>query len=233
MKKNLLIPPSMRLALICSLISVVVSLNVFAQANVRYISDVMYVPLRAGMSNNTEVVKAALTSGTRLRLVREEQDASNDTWALVETTDGIQGWIRTQHLINEPTAAIKLERVNAQLAKASSSAKEALERQEAHDQLQVEHETLQQEYQALIENTESLRQTSAAAVDLEQENQRIHENNQLLQTRVDVLQAENEQLRDAERYNQWVYGAGLLICGVILSFLLQALGKRKRQSEWR
>ena len=233
MKKNLLIPPSMRLALICSLISVVVSLNVFAQANVRYISDVMYVPLRAGMSNNTEVVKAALTSGTRLRLVREEQDASNDTWALVETTDGIQGWIRTQHLINEPTAAIKLERVNAQLAKASSSAKEALERQKAHDQLQVEHETLQQEYQALIENTESLRQTSAAAVDLEQENQRIHENNQLLQTRVDVLQAENEQLRDAERYNQWVYGAGLLICGVILSFLLQALGKRKRQSEWR
>ncbi|WP_232461327.1 TIGR04211 family SH3 domain-containing protein [Cellvibrio sp. PSBB006] len=233
MKKNLLIPPSMRLALICSLISVVVSLNVFAQANVRYISDVMYVPLRAGMSNNTEVVKAALTSGTRLRLVREEQDASNDAWALVETTDGVQGWIRTQHLINEPTAAIKLERVNAQLAKASSSAKEALERQKAHDQLQVEHETLQQEYQALIENTESLRQTSAAAVDLEQENQRIHENNQLLQTRVDVLQAENEQLRDAERYNQWVYGAGLLICGVILSFLLQALGKRKRQSEWR
>ena len=233
MKKNLLIPPSMRLALICSLISVVVSLNVFAQANVRYISDVMYVPLRAGMSNNTEVVKAALTSGTRLRLVREEQDASNDALALVETTDGVQGWIRTQHLINEPTAAIKLERVNAQLAKASSSAKEALERQEAHDQLQVEHETLQQEYQALIENTESLRQTSAAAVDLEQENQRIHENNQLLQTRVDVLQAENEQLRDAERYNQWVYGAGLLICGVILSFLLQALGKRKRQSEWR
>ena len=233
MKKNLLIPPSMRLALICSLISVVVSLNVFAQANVRYISDVMYVPLRAGMSNNTEVVKAALTSGTRLRLVREEQDASNDAWALVETTDGVQGWIRAQHLINEPTAAIKLERVNAQLAKASSSAKEALERQEAHDQLQVEHETLQQEYQALIENTESLRQTSAAAVDLEQENQRIHENNQLLQTRVDVLQAENEQLRDAERYNQWVYGAGLLICGVILSFLLQALGKRKRQSEWR
>ena len=233
MKKNLLIPPSMRLALICSLISVVVSLNVFAQANVRYISDVMYVPLRAGMSNNTEVVKAALTSGTRLRLVREEQDASNDAWALVETTDGVQGWIRTQHLINEPTAAIKLERVNAQLAKASSSAKEALERQKAHDQLQVEHETLQQEYQALIENTESLRQTSAAALDLEQENQRIHENNQLLQTRVDVLQAENEQLRDAERYNQWVYGAGLLICGVILSFLLQALGKRKRQSEWR
>lgn len=233
MKKNLLIPPSMRLALICSLISVVVSLNVFAQANVRYISDVMYVPLRAGMSNNTEVVKAALTSGTRLRLVREEQDASNDAWALVETTDGVQGWIRAQHLINEPTAAIKLERVNAQLAKASSSAKEALERQKAHDQLQVEHETLQQEYQALIENTESLRQTSAAAVDLEQENQRIHENNQLLQTRVDVLQAENEQLRDAERYNQWVYGAGLLICGVILSFLLQALGKRKRQSEWR
>lgn len=233
MKKNLLISPSILLALVCTLVSVVYSLNSFAQTNVRYISDVMYVPLRASMSNNAEVVKAALTSGTRLRLIREEQDASNDTWALVETTDGVQGWIRTQHLINEPTASIKLERVNAQLARASSSAKEALERQKAHDQLQIDYENLQQEYQALLDSTDSLRQTSAAAVDLEQENQRIHENNQLLQTRVDVLQAENERLRDADRYNQWVYGAGLLICGVILSFLLQALGKRKRQSEWR
>jgi SH3 domain protein len=232
-KKKPLNLPSIMLALICSLTSVMVSLNSFAQANVRYITDVLYVPLRAGMSNNSEVVKAALTSGTRLRLIREAQDSSNDTWALVETTDGVQGWIRTQHLINEPTASIKLERVNAQLAKASSSAKEALERQKAHDQLQVEHEDLQQQYQALLDNTESLRQSSAAALDLERENQRIHENNQLLQTRVDVLQAENEQLRNAERYNQWVYGAGLMICGVILSFLLQALGKRKRQSEWR
>lgn len=233
MKKKPLIPPSLFLALICSLVPVMFSSGTMAQANVRYITDVLYVPLRAGMSNNTEVVKAALTSGTRLRLVREAQDSANDTWALVETTDGVQGWIRTQHLINEPTAALKLERVNAQLARASSSAKEAMEQQKAHDQLKVEYENLQQQYQALLDNTDSLRQTSAAAVDLERENQRIHENNQLLQTRVDVLQAENEQLRDAERYNQWVYGAGLLICGVILSFLLQALGKRKRQSEWR
>lgn len=213
----------------CSLLS----LNSHAQANVRYISDVMYVPLRAGMSNNTEVVKAALTSGTRLRLVREDRDATNDTWALVETTDGVQGWIRTQHLISQPTAAVQLERVNAQLARASSSAKDALERQKAHDQLQADHETLQQQYQELLNNTDNLRQASAAAVDLERENQRIHENNQLLQTRVDVLQAENEQLRDADRYNQWVFGAGLLICGIMLSFFLQALGKRKRQSEWR
>ena len=218
MKKKPLIPPSLFLALICSLVPVMFSSSTLAQANVRYITD---------------VVKAALTSGTRLRLVREAQDSANDTWALVETTDGVQGWIRTQHLINEPTAALKLERVNAQLARASSSAKEAMEQQKAHDQLKVEYENLQQQYQALLDNTDSLRQTSAAAVDLERENQRIHENNQLLQTRVDVLQAENEQLRDVERYNQWAYGAGLLICGVILSFLLQALGKRKRQSEWR
>lgn len=233
MKQTLPLRISLLIALVGAFFSLMLPLNSVAQANVRYISDVMYVPLRAGMSNNTEVVKAALTSGTRLRLVREDQDAANDTWALVETTDGVQGWIRTQHLINEPTAAVKLERVNTQLARASSSAKEALERQKAHDQLQADYETLQQQYQELLDSTENLRQASAAAVDLEQENQRIHENNQLLQTRVDVLQAENEQLHDADRYNQWVYGAGLLICGVILSFLLQALGKRKRQSEWR
>lgn len=230
MKKTTLIHSILSLVLACSLLTPVSTL---AQANVRYISDVLYIPLRAGMSNNTEVVKAALTSGTRLRLLREEQDATNDTWALVETSDGVQGWIRSQHLLSEPTAAIKLERVNAQLAKSSSAVKEGVERQKAFDQLQSDFNSLQTEHQDLITSTDQLRHTSAAAVDLEKEVQRIHENNQLLQTRVDVLQAENEQLRDADRYNQWVFGAGLLICGVILSFFLQAFGKRKRQSEWR
>lgn len=205
----------------------------FAQGSARYISDVLYIPIRAGMGNNYDVVKPALISGTRVTLIREESDGDNNTWSLVQTADGKQGWIRSQHLLAEPTASIKLERVNAQLAKASTSVKEAVERQKAFEQLQTDYDNLQKEHQELLSSTESLRQTSAAAIDLEKENQRTLENNQLLQTRVDVLLAENEHLKDADRYNQWVYGAGLLFCGILLSFFLQAIGKRKRQSDWR
>lgn len=230
MKKNFLIKLYFVLMLCCCALTPTVSL---AQSNIRYISDVLYIPIRAGMGNNYDVVKPALISGTRLTLIREEQDANNNTWALVATADGKEGWIRSQHILAEPTAAIKLERVTAQLAKASSSVKEAVERQKQLEQLQEEKAQLQKQYQELLDSTESLRQASTAALDLEKDNQRIHENNQLLQTRVDVLLAENEHLKDADRYSQWLYGAGLLLCGIFVSFFLQGLGKRKRQSEWR
>jgi SH3 domain protein len=54
-----------------------------------------------------------------------------------------------------------------------------------------------------------------------------------LQTRADVLNAENEQLKKTDRYSQWFYGGIFMGAGVILYFILQALGRRKRQSEWR
>jgi SH3 domain protein len=120
----------------------------------------------------------------------------------VRTADGITGWARSQHLLNEPTAALKVEAL------------------EAHNtQLQQELDTLSQNI--------------ARARELESENQRLHENYQLLQTRADFLQAENDQLKRSDRYNQWVYGGGLLLGGVLLSFFLQGLGRRRRHTDWR
>lgn len=92
---------------------------------------------------------------------------------------------------------------------------------------------LQQRYDATVQELEQLRQTSARSIDIEEENQRLNKNYQLLQTHADVLQAENDYLKNSDRFNQWMYGGGLLLFGVILSFVLQGLGKRKRQSEWR
>ena len=201
-----------------------------AQNSTRYVSDVLQVPLQTSIDNASEVT-ATLTSGTRLTLIRQDQDSENNSWALVRTSEGEQGWIRAEHLLSEPTAAVQLQRLNAQLARGSAASRQAGELQKQLAQLQEEYEALQQEYRDEVMLTAEVNQ--ASAIKLTEENQRAHESNQLLQTRVDVLQAENEQLKDTERYNQWLFGAALLICGVILSFFLQGLGKRKRQSEWR
>jgi SH3 domain protein len=48
-----------------------------------------------------------------------------------------------------------------------------------------------------------------------------------------IFKAENEKLKNTDRFNHWIYGGGLILGGVILSFLLQGLGRRKRKSEWR
>jgi SH3 domain protein len=173
-----------------------------AAQTLRYVSDVMYIPLRKGPGNSQDVLINGLVSGTPLTFVREETDSNRVTWSLVRTSEGVLGWARNSQLLTEPPAGPQLGE-------------------------------LQQRYDALSKEYESLKQSSAMAVDIEKDNQRLHESHQVLQTRADYLQAENDQLKNSDRYNQWIYGGGLLLAGVLLSLILQAFGKRKRQSEWR
>jgi SH3 domain protein len=67
---------------------------------------------------------------------------------------------------------------------------------------------------------------------MEQENQNMHRQYQMLQTERDLLKADNDQLKNTDKYNQRIYGGILIVIGVVLSFILQLLGKRKRRSEW-
>ncbi|ACE83194.1 TIGR04211 family SH3 domain-containing protein [Cellvibrio japonicus] len=197
-----------------------------ANAATRYVSDVVYIALRSDKNPQSSIIKSGLASGTKLTFIREETGTDNNLWALVTTPDGIEGWARSQNLTDKPTAAL-------QLANLPSGSRDLLALQNENVDLKQQLEKVQQDYQQLLADTEDMRQAATTALNLEEESQRIHAEYQLLQTRVDVLNAENEQLRDTDRYNQWLNGGILVLGGVILSFLLQGLGRRKRKSEWR
>ncbi len=212
-------------------------LSVTAQAQDRYISDVLYVPLRSGMGNQFRIVHRGLASGTRLELVRETQSDDGEDWSLVRTTDGEEGWIRSQFLVAEPTAAIQLNDA-VQRAENAASETQALreqltEAEQRADQLQEELTDVRERYEALQEEHEQLRTLSSDAVGLHDQHQELSENYQMLQTRYDVIQADNERLKRDRRYQDWLFGGGILLAGVLLSLILQAIGKRRRQSEWR
>ena len=192
----------------------------------RYVSDVIHVPLRSDKSMQSSILHKGLPSGTKLELIREELNADNQLWSLVVTPDGAEGWMRSQNLVDKPTAAL-------QLAALPKSSRDLLTLEAEYAALKQQLEKVQQDYQQLLADTEDMRQAATTAVNLEEESQKIHAQYQLLQTRADVLNAENEQLKKTDRYNQWVYGGILIGAGVILSFFLQGLGRRKRQSEWR
>src|SRR5690606_31963354 len=111
--------------------------------------------------------------------------------------------------------------------------RDSLALQTENVQLQEELERVRQEYEELLTDTEDMRQAAATALNREAEHQRILKEKQAVQTHDDGLKAENEKLKNTDRFNHWVYGGGLVFGGVFLSFVLQALGRRKRKSEWR
>lgn len=212
-------------------------LSVSAQAQDRYISDVLYVPLRSGMGNQFRIVHRGLASGSQLELVREGESDDGEEWSLVRTTDGEEGWIRSQFLVSEPTAELKL---NSAQQRAENAARESQalrnqlsEAEQQVEQLQGELTEVREGYEALQQEHEQLRTLSSDAVGLHEQHQELSENYQMLQTRYDVIQADNERLKRDRRYQDWLFGGGILIAGVLLSLILQAIGKRRRQSEWR
>lgn len=192
----------------------------------KYVSDVIYIPVRSDKSSQASILQQGVASGTKLNFIREETGADNNLWSLVVTPDGTEGWVRSANITDKPTAAM-------QLAALSSSSKDLLSLQTENAQLKEQLTKLQQEHQQLLADTEDMRQAATTAFNLEEEHQTLLKENQLLQTHADVIKAENEKLRNTDRFNHWVYGGGLVLGGVFLSFILQGLGRRKRKSEWR
>lgn len=192
----------------------------------KYVSDLIYIPVRSDKNPQANILQQGLASGTKLNFIREETGTDNNLWSLVVTPEGIEGWVRSQNVTDKPTAAL-------QLAALSSSSRDLVALQTENTQLKEQLAKTQQEHQQLLADTEDMRQAATTAFNLEEEHQRMLKDNQLLQTHADVLKAENEKLKNTDRFNHWIYGGGLILGGVLLSFILQALGRRKRRSEWR
>lgn len=192
----------------------------------KYVSDVIYIPVRSDKNPQATILQQGLASGTKLNFIREETGTDKNLWSLVITPDGTEGWVRSQNVTDKPTAAL-------QLAALSSSSRDLLTLQTENVHLKEQLAKVQQEHQQLLADTEDMRQAATTAFNLEEEHQRMLKDNQLLQTHADVLKAENEKLKNTDRFNHWIYGGGLVFGGVFLSFILQAFGRRKRRSEWR
>lgn len=192
----------------------------------RYVSDVIYIPVRSDKNPQAPVLQQGVPSGTKLNFIREETGTDNNLWSLVITPSGTEGWVRSQNITDKPTAAM-------QLAAMPASSRDMASIQAENVQLKEQLTKLQEEHQQLLTDTEDMRQAATTALNLEEEHQSLLKENQLLQTHADVIKAENEKLKNTDRFNHWVYGGGLVLGGVILSFILQGFGRRKRRSEWR
>lgn len=202
----------------------ILSLPTFALE--KYVSDVIYIPVRSDKTPQAGILQQGVPSGTKLNFLREEIGSDNNLWSLVVTPEGTEGWVRSQNISDKPTAALRL-------AALPDSSRNSLNLQTENTELKVQLEKLQQEHQQLLDDTEDMRQAATTALNLEEEHQRMLTENQLLQTHADVLKAENEKLKDSDRFNHWLYGGALIIGGVLLSLALQGIGRRKRKSEWR
>lgn len=195
--------------------------------DVRYVSDKLYVPLRSEQGDTAPTLNSGMPSGTPLKLIKED---SSSGYSLVEMRNGTQGWVRNRYLTKEPTAAMKLIDIEKKLSDSTSKGEAGL----LNDLgvLKEENKKLNDQNIALERQFDELKQASGNVLKITQQNKEVIEKNQLLQSRVNSLEAIKEKTQDNSQMDFFVYGGLLVIMTLVISAVIDGIKRRRSYSSW-
>lgn len=205
----------------------------FAQSQTRYVSDSFHVPLRETPCARCKIVHWGIPSGTKLDFI--EWDEAGE-WGHVKTPAGLEGWMEKQYLLDEPVAAIRLEQVQAQLdttSRENQRLKSLLAQNSSSTaELDTALESVEKDYASVVRELTELKEISANAVELNDQNQALLVRNKNLQSELDVLNARVESLQRDEKKTFMAYGGLLVLAGVLIAIIVPRLRRKKGYSEW-
>ena len=210
-----------------------VSIQALSQ-DIRYISDMQYVPLRSGPGTQYRIINKGLPSGTRLTLLRSSDD---QLYSEVSTGRGTTGWVRSQYLMSEIPSRNKVADANARAAAATGESKVLANRLSS---LGAERDALAQQLaqtgtdlEAMGKQYAQLESVSSNAIQLDSDNQRLVQDSEILRAKLDTLQAENQRLQDKLSSEAFFNGALAVLLGVVITLVVPRLWpKRKNNSSW-
>lgn len=206
------------------------AVNISAQEQ-RWVADTLYVPLRSGKGNQYRIIDQGIKSGTRVTILSADAE-----WAEVRTEGGQVGFMPIQFLLKTPTAALRLASTEAKLSKVEAEYNalktQLSEATSSGNQLDQELAEAKTRIAELQTELAELKRISANAVSLHERHSQLMHTHQVMQTELDVLKAENQRLQNDERNTFFLYGAGAVGLGVIITLITPLLRRRKRYSEW-
>jgi SH3 domain protein len=202
-----------------------------ATSEIGYISDQFYVPLRSSPCPTCKIVHKGLRSGTKLSVLGVEEE-----WTLVTTESGYRGWVRSQHLANQPVARERLEEslftinslrsTNAQLELDMQNSFELVE------SLRASINELKSSRSNLSKELANIKSISSKGIVLDEQNQLLVKHNHMLQEERDVMRANVDDLQKNQNNDSMLYGGFLVLIGAILAAIIPRLRGRKRLSGW-
>ncbi len=223
------------LLLACYVMAVTLLTPVEIQAEQKkvYVSDVFYVPLRSGNSNKHRIIHRGLKSGTPLTLIESDLETK---LSRVSTSTGIEGWIQSQYLSETTIARTQLQEIRAahQSLRRELQTRTANETQlsEALTQSQQTLKQLKKNNQALESKLSQIKKLSANAINLDNNNRKLLQNNEMLKIEIAELQADNTRLADKSDKEWFLRGAFAVFIGAILAIVLPRLKIKSRAKEW-
>ncbi len=206
-------------------------LPILVQAeNTQYVSDHLIVTMRSGQGSQYQILKT-LPSGTRLEVL----EASNSGYTKVRNAEGVEGWVLTRYLSPEPIAKEKLAVAQKRLQRLKEQngklKQELAALQKSHRDLETERTSLLSKSETTSAELERLNQVAAQPILLDNQNRQLKQQNVSLEKELQLIQQENQSLKDRSQREWFIAGAGVLLGGLLLGLIIPKLGWRKK-SGW-
>ena len=193
-------------------------------ADEAYIRDTLYVPLRGGESSEHRIIHRGIKSGTLLERIETNKQTG---YTRVRTSKGLEGWLLTQYLVDEPIASTQLDSVKSELQSLDTKHRQTLlSLKEAKE----EREVLADQNALLAEDLATITTLSANVVVIDEQNKRLSEERDALLKKITDLNELTDVLSD-DRAQQWfLRGAGVILIGLLFGFWLSRRIYHKRDS---
>lgn len=213
------------LPLTCLLLSSTIA---FAEET-RYVSDEFSITMRTGQGTEHKIIKSIKT-GTKLDLL----ETSEDGYSKVRIPNGLEGWVLTRYLVDQPVAKDKLvsaEQTIATLLAQTKSLKSQLDSLSSNSStLEKDSSRLSKSNVKLKEELDKIKEIAANQIALNDENRSLKEQVLSLKREMQSVQQENISLNDRQERDWFLIGAGVCIVGIILGLVLPNLRFRRKQS---
>lgn len=200
-----------------------------ARAEKSYASDQVEVLMRTGPTQQHAIVRV-LKSGVGLEVLERDQ---NKGYTRVKTVGGAEGWVLSRHLMAEPAARELLEKLGNDFSGYSNSGSDSPRAQA--DRIRHEFETLTKRAANLeSDNTQlgaeltKIRQLSANAVQLSDQNREMKQQTADLKAKLGKLEQENHALSEKIQREWFFAGALVLFAGLFLGLIIPRIPWRKR-----
>jgi len=212
------------------LIALILPILVQAQ-NMQYVSDQLIITLRTGQGSQYQILKT-LPSGTRLEVLEIGEDTG---YTKVRVADGMEGWVLSRYLTPEPIAKEKLavteSKLQRLLEQKNTLKEELVNLKKSSADLEAERNALLSQTDSANAELERLNQVAAQPILLDKQNRELKQQNVSLEKELQLIQQENQVLKDRSQREWFIAGAGVLLGGMLLGLILPKLRWRKK-SGW-
>ena len=212
-----------------------VETNTAETSESRYVTDLIFTPVRTGPGGDYRIINKGLPSGTEVTYYGLSEDG---VWAEIETKGGTRGYLRAQYLQANAPRGSQVNALDATLAKEVERAAQ-LQRAlaEAAAQLPSTDSSMSAAARELEQTQETLaevKRVSANAIQLDQMTKSLTGKLEDANARNDLLKLENARLQDRISSNRTIEVVVLIALGIMIALLVPRLSvKRRRNDGWR